>query len=63
MKLSEMIKNLQEIKEKHGDLECIYAADEEGNSYSNVFYSPSTGKFENLDFTVSDDDVNAVCIN
>ena len=31
MKVSEMIKNLQEFIEKNGDLDCYYAVDDEGN--------------------------------
>ena len=41
MKISEMIEKLQEIKNWHGDLECWYAVDDEGNEYKKVYYSPS----------------------
>lgn len=41
MKVSEMIKNLQEFMEVHGDLECYYAIDDEGNAYHPVYYDPS----------------------
>ena len=41
MKISEMIKNLQEFKAEHGDLDCWYAKDDEGNGYQEVFYDPS----------------------
>lgn len=41
MKVSEMITNLQEFMETHGDLECCYAADDEGNAYYPVYYDPS----------------------
>ena len=41
MKVSEMIKNLQEFMEVHGDLECYYAIDDEGNTYHPVYYDPS----------------------
>lgn len=46
MKISEMIKNLQEFMEEHGDLDCYYAEDDEGNGYNPVYYSP-TLMFEN----------------
>lgn len=36
MKVSEMIKNLCDFIEKHGDLECWYAKDDEGNGYQEV---------------------------
>lgn len=41
MKISEMIKNLQEFMEENGDLECWYARDDEGNGYQKVYYDPS----------------------
>lgn len=41
MKVSDMIKNLQFFIEEHGDLECWYATDDEGNNYSPVYFSPS----------------------
>ena len=41
MKISEMIKNLEEFKAEHGDLDCWYAVDDEGNGYQRVYYDPS----------------------
>ena len=41
MKISEMIKNLQEFMTEHGDIECWYAEDDEGNGYKKVYYDPS----------------------
>ena len=41
MKISEMIENLKEFKEKHGDLECWYSVDDEGNAYHKLYYAPS----------------------
>lgn len=41
MKISKMIKNLQEFMDKHGDLECWYATDDEGNGHYKVYYDPS----------------------
>ena len=41
MKISEMIKNLQEFMEEHGDLDCWYATDDEGNGYQMVSYDPT----------------------
>jgi len=51
MKISEMIANLKEFMEEHGDLECWYAIDAEGNGYDRVYYSPS------LFFVTVDDEV------
>lgn len=41
MKISEMIKNLQEFMDEHGDLDCWYAENDEGNGFHPVFYNPS----------------------
>ena len=41
MKVSKMIKNLKEFMEEHGDLDCWYAVDDEGNGYSEVYFTPS----------------------
>ena len=41
MKISEMIKNLQEFMAEHGDLECWYSEDDEGNAYHPVYFKPS----------------------
>ena len=41
MKLKEYIAKLQELEAIHGDLELVYSSDDEGNSFSNVYYAPS----------------------
>lgn len=41
MKISEMIKNLEEFKAEHGDIDCWYATDDEGNDYHEVYFDPS----------------------
>ena len=41
MKISEMIKELQNIQEKYGDLTCYYASDDEGNEYHKIGYFPN----------------------
>lgn len=41
MRVSKMIKNLQEFLEEHGDLDCWYAKDDEGNGYQEIHYTPS----------------------
>lgn len=41
MKISEMIQNLQSIGYEHGDIECWYAVDDEGNGYSPIHFKPS----------------------
>ena len=41
MKISDMIKNLYAFMDEHGDLDCWYAEDEEGNAYHPVYFDPS----------------------
>jgi len=41
MKLSEYIKSLSDMLEEHGDMNCFYASDDEGNSYQKVGYAGS----------------------
>jgi len=68
MRLSQVIKDLQEIKRIHGDLPCVAAADDEGNAFSKVIYNASAGYFDYNDFTPdseleTDIAINAVCLN
>lgn len=73
MKVSEMIKNLEEFKSKYGDLDCWYATDDEGNGYGEVYYDPNmywvdadgevysnTEDLEEYDLT--EEDVTPICI-
>lgn len=41
MKISDMIKNLYAFMDEHGDLDCWYAEDDEGNCYHPVYFDPS----------------------
>ena len=40
MKLKEYIEKLQKLYLEHGDLELVYAVDDEGNYYNKVCYDP-----------------------
>lgn len=66
MKISRMIKNLQEFMAEHGDLECWYAADDEGNEYREVYYNPSlyyANKNNEVYQDIEDFDLDEVCID
>ena len=77
MKLSRYIKSLQKALKKHGDLEVAYSADDEGNAYHLVQYTPSEGLYEENAFYHNEPDeiqyyeetcqkkykVNAIVIN
>lgn len=68
--ITDLITDLEAIKEEHGDLNLVYSRDEEGNSFDYVYFSPSVGHFADRDFSTyefmdegDDRPVNAVCIN
>ena len=75
MKIEEYIKNLQEIADKHPNLDVIYATDDEGNDYSLVSFTPTIGQFSKGRYSngewlpeehfeeADEPTVNAVCIN
>lgn len=46
MKLKEYIENLQAIYDISGNLEVIYATNEEGNDFNNVYHKPSIVYFD-----------------
>ncbi|NIU84853.1 MAG: hypothetical protein GWN31_13325 [Candidatus Thorarchaeota archaeon] len=74
MRLSKYIQVLQEIEEKYGgDLEMIYAIDEEGNAFHPVHYKPNAGCYTRhfnefypvgtRDFDDLSEEANCVCVN
>lgn len=65
MKASDLITNLTELIENHGDLEIIYAADDEGNFYGKVSYPPTPCVFK-TEYDVDFEQVSKpthICIN
>ena len=73
MKISEMIKNLEEFKKEYGDLDCWYATDDEGNEYHEVYFDPSLRYVDSDDeiytsikdleeYDLTEEDVTPVCI-
>lgn len=73
MKISEMIKNLQEFMAEHGDIDCWYAKDDEGNGYQEIYYSPTlmyANKYDDVfgqaDYDEADEDdkedLTPICI-
>ena len=49
MKLSKYIEGLQKTLEKYGDVEAVYAIDDEGNAYHAVYFDPTPGFFNKRD--------------
>lgn len=73
MKLKEYIEELQKIYVEHGDIELIYARDDEGNGYDFVRYQPTKSYFHlESQERISEDDITdyapedyslVVCVN
>lgn len=57
MKISEMIKNLEAVMLAHGDIECYYAVDDEGNAYRPVYFEPSVYWINQYDEVFQDEDL------
>ena len=75
MKLREYIEILKEIEERYGgDLEMVYAIDDEGNAYHPVHYKPNAGFCTDgyikdyyatgtRDYNDLSEEANCVCVN
>jgi len=68
VKISRLIKNLQEILEERGDLNLVYSIDDEGNAFNYVYWDPTVGYYIDGEFLTEDQDngvgmENVVCIN
>ena len=53
-KLSELIRELKQIKDKHGDLPLCHSSDDEGNSFHDVLYSPPPMKMKKTKLTIDE---------
>lgn len=73
MKISDMIRNLYGFLKENGDLECWYAADDEGNEYRPIYYLPSlyyANKDNEVGHSIQDfdfeedfvDDIRQICV-
>jgi len=67
MKIKDYIKLLQQVAKQNPNAIVICAADEEGNSYSQVVYKPSIFYYSKENQEISDVQcdgyVEAVCLN
>ena len=68
MKLKNLIEELQKVYEKHGNINVVYASDDEGNFFQSVTFTPSIGYYKDNEFHMGEDipkgkKINAVCIN
>lgn len=75
MKLKEFLDDLNEkvkLDPKLLELEVVASSDDEGNWYNSVYFTASTGNFDNGEFVPESDfkdcgfkksDLNAICVN
>ena len=56
MKISDMIKNLYAFMDEHGDVDCWYAVDDEGNEFNPVYFEPSL-RYVHEDDTFQEEDL------
>jgi len=71
MTFKEYIAQCNKVLEQNpetADFIVVSSSDEEGNSYSPVYYTPTIGFYENGDWTEAESceeeqEVNSVCIN
>jgi hypothetical protein len=63
MRISELIKNLEDFKEKYGDLECWYACDPEGNDHFPLEFTPTKAYIiEGEGVSYSDSKGEKICV-
>ena len=55
MKLSDFISVCKNVLDEYGDLDVIYASDDEGNSYNDIYYAPTLGDYTGGEFTSEKD--------
>lgn len=64
MNLKQYIEHLQKIEKKYGgELECIYAIDDEGNAHNTVDFTPGVGHFDAPEFATYPEKENFENIN
>ena len=53
--VNDLIANLVKIQKEHGNLELCSSIDDEGNSFGQIWFTPSVGILEVDDFTPTED--------
>ena len=62
--INEVIKRLQEVKSKHGNLKCVASIDDEGNAFNPIIFHPTPMQLnKNNEFISDEDGFNCVCVN
>ncbi len=67
MNLKEYANKINKLAKKCPNIKVVYSSDEEGNSFSEVFFAPTLGIFNGESFdsleNSSENEPNAVCVN
>ena len=65
MVASEMIKKLEALIAEYGDQPLVYASDDEGNDFHELWNNPKIGRYDRRDreFNETVNSVNAICVN
>lgn len=63
MKLKQYANYINELAKKYPDVKVVYAADNEGNNFSKVYWEPTYGHFDGNMFENNTCPINAVCVN
>lgn len=72
MKLKDYMKGLNDFLIEHpesAEFTVVTSSDDEGNSYNEVYFSPSIGQYEDREFQTEEYDpeeeitLNAICVN
>ena len=67
LKIKEVIAYLKKAEKRYGNMPCVAASEDEGNSFNQVLFSPTAMKLSddghgNLEWE-SDENPNYICIN
>lgn len=67
MKLKKYFEKIKKLISENPEIleyNVVYSSDDEGNTYSEVHFTPSIGNYDNEEFKEeSDEENNAICIN
>lgn len=66
MTLKEYYKSLTALLKDHPeaeDYQVVTSCDDEGNSFTPVVYTPNLGAYDRGEFTETEQNANAVCLN
>jgi len=67
MKLKEYVVYIAKLVEKYPNATMVFSSDDEGNSFKEVRFNPTTGKWKNGEWLPNDGTkkfkVNSICVN